>query len=74
MREKFHVNCRSTFTALLCLVLSSACLAVNSKVIRHASSSDLLKGQTEEVVISSRGTIQLGRSAETLLEEEAFGR
>jgi hypothetical protein len=72
MREKFHVNCRSTFTALLCLVLSSACLAVNSKVIRHASSSDLLKGQTEEVVISSRGTIQLGRSAETLLEEEKF--
>ena len=72
MREKFHVNCRSTFTALLCLVLSSACLAVNSKVIRHASSTDLLKGQIEKVVISSRGTIQLGRSAETLLEEEKF--
>jgi len=72
MRDKFHVNYEPTFTALLCLVLSSACLAVNSKVIRHASSSDLLKGQTEEVVISSRGTIQLGRSAETLLEEEKF--
>ena len=72
MRDKFHVNCESTFTALLCLVLSSACLAVNSKVIRHTSSSDLLKGQTEKVVISSRGTIQLGRSAETLLEEEEF--
>jgi hypothetical protein len=34
----------------------------------------LLKGQTEEVVISSRGTIQLGRAAETPVEEfEDFG-
>jgi len=33
-----------------------------------------LKGQTEEVVISSRGTIQLGRAAETPVEEfEDFG-
>ncbi len=72
MRDKFHVNCRLTFTVLLCLVLSSACLAVSSKVTRHTSSSDLLKGQTEEVVISSRGTIQLGRAAETPVEEEEF--
>ncbi len=72
MRDKFHVNCESTFMVLLCLVLSSACLAVNSKIVRHTSSSDLLKGQTEKVVISSRGTIQLGRAAETLLEEEKF--
>jgi len=72
MRDKFHVNCRLIFTVLLCLVLSSACLAVNSKVTRHSSSSDLLKGQAEEVVISSRGTIQLGRAAETPVEEEEF--
>ena len=72
MRDKFHGNCRLTFTVLLCLALSSACLAVSSKVTRHTSSSDLLKGQTEEVVISSRGTIQLGRAAETLLEEKEF--
>jgi len=72
MRDKFHVNCRLSFTVFLCLVLSSACLAVSSKVTRHTSSSDLLKGQTEEVVISSRGTIQLGRAAETPVEEEEF--
>jgi len=69
MRDKIYFNHGTTFTALLCLVLSSACLAVNSKVIRHASSSDLLKGRTEGVVIGSRGTIQLGRAAETLIEQ-----
>ncbi|MCH7555995.1 MAG: hypothetical protein IIB56_00900 [Planctomycetes bacterium] len=72
MRDKFHVNCRLTFTALLCMVLSSTCLAVSSKITRHTSSSDLLKGQAEGLVISSRGTIQLGRAAETLVEEEEF--
>jgi len=72
MRDKFHVNCRLIFTFLLCLFLSSACLAVSSKVTRHSSSSDLLKGQAEKVVISSRGTIQLGRAAETPVEEEEF--
>jgi hypothetical protein len=66
---KFRVNYRIILTILLCLVLSTACLAVSSKVVRHTSSSDLLKGQTEGVVIGSRGTIQLGRAAETLLEE-----
>ena len=46
-----------------------ACLAVSSKVTRHNSSSDLLKGRTEKVVIGSRGTIQLGRAAESLIKE-----
>jgi len=56
------------------LTESSACLAVSSKVTRHASSSDLLKGQTKDVVIGSRGTIQLGRAAEVLIEDFAdFG-
>jgi hypothetical protein len=58
------VNC-----LVLCLFLSSATLAVSSKVTRHNSSSDLLKGRTEKVVIGSRGTIQLGRSAESLIKE-----
>ncbi len=72
MRDKFHVNRRLTFIVLLCLALSSACLAVSSKITRHTSSSDFLKGQAEGLVISSRGTIQLGRSAETPVEEEEF--
>ena len=40
-----------------------------SKITRQKSSSDLLKGETENVVISSRGTIQLGRSAEVMVEQ-----
>jgi len=55
--------------SLLAYFSGSACWAVSSKITRHASSSDLLKGQTKDVVIGSRGTIQLGRAAETLLPE-----
>ncbi len=69
MRNKFGVSCILTFTALFCLVPSSACLAVNSKIVRHESSADLLKGKAEGLVIGSRGTIQLGRAAETPVEE-----
>lgn len=54
---------------LLCLALESTCPAVNSKVVRHTSSADLLKGRTEKVVIGSRGTIQLGRAGETLIDQ-----
>lgn len=54
---------------MLCLFFSSACLAVSSKVTRHTSSSDLVKGRTEKVVIGSRGTIQLSRAAESLIKE-----
>ncbi|MHC4324853.1 MAG: hypothetical protein ACYSUX_11340, partial [Planctomycetota bacterium] len=59
---------RAGLAALLCLALGSTCLAVSSKVTRHSSSSDLLKGRTEKVVIGSRGTIQLGRAAESLIK------
>jgi len=56
--------------ALICfLVLSSACPAVSSKITRHKSGPDLLKGRTKDVVIGSRGTIQLGRAAEVLIED-----
>jgi hypothetical protein len=44
----------------------SLCQAVSSKVVRHSSSSDLLKGKVKNTVISSRGTIQLGRAAEAM--------
>lgn len=69
MRNKIGVVCILTFTGLLCVFPDSACLAVNSKIIRHKSSADLLKGEAEKLVISSRGTIQLGRAAETPVEE-----
>ncbi|MBN1804850.1 MAG: hypothetical protein JW837_06335 [Sedimentisphaerales bacterium] len=68
MRDKIGVICLLTFTALH-VIPGPACLAVNSKIIRHKSSTDLLKGKAEGLVISSRGTIQLGRAAETPVEE-----
>ena len=64
-----HRKSKIVIHLVLCLVLSSACLAVSSKVTRHTSSTDLLKGRIEKVVIGSRGTIQLGRAAESLIKE-----
>ncbi len=69
MRNKLHIKRTLTVTVLVCLVLSSACPAVSSKITRHSSSADLLKGQTENIVVGSQGTIRLGRAAETLVEE-----
>jgi len=69
MRDKLGPNYKLILTFVLCLFLSSVSLAVSSKVTRHSSSSDLLKGRTEKVVIGSRGTIQLGRAAESLIKE-----
>jgi hypothetical protein len=69
MRNKFGVSCILIFTALLCMISGSDCLAVSSMITRHASSADLLKGKAEKLVIGSRGTIQLGRAAETPVEE-----
>ena len=79
MRDKLNVHNASSVmriaqrkilnTFLVCLVLSPACLAVSSKITRQASSSVLLKGKTKDVVIGSRGTIQLGRAAEVLIKD-----
>jgi len=43
--------------------------AVSSKITRQATRSDLLKGETRDVVIGSRGTIGLGRASEVLVEK-----
>jgi hypothetical protein len=60
----FCVFCSSPLLFLTCL----PSLAVTSKVTRHATSEDLLKGRTNNLVVSSEGTIQLGRAAQTLIE------
>ena len=54
--------------SLLAYLPDQPCWAVSSKVTRHRSSADLLKGKTEDVVIGSKGTIQLGCAAKTLAE------
>jgi hypothetical protein len=69
MKYKLGPNYKKGLTVLLYLFLSSVSLAVSSKVTRHNSSSELLKGRTDKVVIGSRGTIQLGRAAESLIKE-----
>jgi len=69
MKNIFYSNYRLIFVVLLCLVFSTISPAVTSKVTRHNSSSEMLKGKIEKVVIGSRGTIQLGRAARSLVEE-----
>jgi hypothetical protein len=62
-------NLLLVFPVLVCLVFSSVCPAVSSKITRHATGPDLLKGKARDVVIGSRGTIQLGRAAQPLVED-----
>lgn len=73
MSERFRCNLVVSnvlgVSLLIFLGWASLCPAVNSKVTRHSSSTQLLKGEAEDVVIGSRGTVQLGRSAEVLVED-----
>ncbi len=68
MRD-FNIGIKLIFIVLLTLALDSMSPAVSSKITRHNSSSEMLKGEIENVVIGSRGTIQLGRAAKSLIEE-----
>jgi len=51
------------------LLSYTTCWAVNSQITRHSTAIDLQQGKTENVVIDSRGTIQLGRETETIVEQ-----
>ncbi len=67
---RHHRNRRSAITLLLAVaLLTSSVTAVTSKITRQASSKDLLAGETAGVVVTSRGTIQLGRAAKVLAGE-----
>jgi len=68
--EKTHpgLNRRSTPTLLVCLLLGlplAPSLAVTSKITHHRTGTDLLKGEAKDIVISSQGTLELGRAWET---------
>ena len=76
MADKFHRNRvlpgRLILAALVCFLLvspASRSWAVTSKITRHAGRDDLQKGEAKDVVIDSRGTLQLGRAAEVLVKE-----
>ena len=57
---------RGIATVLLVVLSASIGQAVTSKVTRQSSSKDLLAGESDGVVVTSRGTIQLGRAAKVL--------
>jgi len=67
MSCKFGTDLRLSDIFLFFLFFSTTCFGVSSRITRHSSSSDLLKGRIEKVVIGSRGTIQLGRAADSLI-------
>ena len=45
------------------------CSAVTSRITRYNTSQEFQKGETNDVVIGSRGTIQLGRRADVLVKQ-----
>jgi hypothetical protein len=72
MRDKANVNGGLIAAVTVCMILSFSArlgLAVSSKITRHSSSADFLKGQTKDIVIGSQGTLGLGRTAEVLVED-----
>jgi outer membrane protein assembly factor BamB len=61
---------RGIAAAGLVVVLSASIgQAVTSKVTRQSSSKELLAGQSDGVVVTSRGTIELSRAAKVLASE-----
>ena len=61
---------RILLTGLLIAVVTGQGSAVTSKITRHTSSSDLQQGKVKDAVVTSKGTIKLGRAAEIIAEEQ----
>ena len=61
--KKFYFGKIILLAVLAVLVMSGISSAVTSKITRHRSAADLLKGETEKTVIDSEGTIKLAREA-----------
>ena len=68
--KKLHIRKVSLLAASAMLMLSGMCPAVSSKITRHQTAAQLLKGETENTIIDSEGTIKLAREA----KEINFGR
>ncbi|NIA16876.1 MAG: hypothetical protein GWO86_00870, partial [Planctomycetes bacterium] len=60
---------RTVLSIMLILAIAPVSVAVTSKIVRHKNAADLDAGKTDNVVISSRPTIQLGRKAEVLSDD-----
>ncbi len=59
----------SVITAIIFIFISNSGLAVTSKINYHTNSSDFIKGETENIVVSSKGNIKLGLAAKALTED-----
>ncbi len=55
--------------SLLVLFTAGCAFAVTSKVIRQTTAEDFASGKYKDVIISSRGFLQLGRSAATVAKD-----
>jgi len=67
-------SCQTRWAGVLLSVLSASLLtvpgwAITSKITRQSSSKELLLGEADDVVVTSRGNIQLGRAAKVLATE-----
>ncbi|MBW8000674.1 MAG: hypothetical protein FVQ80_01455 [Planctomycetes bacterium] len=63
-------NCIDFFIiSFLLVALALPCMAISSKITRQKSGPDFLAGEAKDVVVDSRGTIELGRAAEMLVEK-----
>ena len=54
---------------LTLLLVAYPAWAVTSRVHRHSGASELQRGDVNDVIISSRGTLRLARSADVLLKD-----
>ncbi len=61
--KKFYFGKISLLAVLAVFAISGISSGVTSKITRHRSAADLLKGETERAVIDSEGTIKLAREA-----------
>ena len=67
-------SCHTRRTSVILLILSASLLtcpgwAITSKITRQSTSKELLQGKTNGVVVTSRGTIQLGRASKVLADQ-----
>jgi len=72
--SKWKFVIAGTFVLLLSGIPDSTCVAVTSMVVRQSTGEQLQKGEAEEVIVSSKGTVELGRAAEVLVEKFEVGQ
>jgi len=54
--------------SFFCLCPQRLCFAVTSRIEKHTTAEQFLKGEVKDVIIGSRGTLELGRGSEVLAE------